>query len=145
MRHLFVPKGYGYRLLRLEAMPHPCARVSGSALPPPGWLGEVMAGGAALPRLRWRVARGPVAVEPWAARAGGSGLSSLFVRLSPSAGDGGVWLARSLALLVPLARCSRCVGSAPLHEVGPAAPGGLLPLGAVGGFLSPQCPVPWAQ
>jgi hypothetical protein len=50
-------------------MPHPCARVNGSALPPPGWLGEVMAGGAALPRLRWRVARGPAAVEPWAAGA----------------------------------------------------------------------------
>jgi hypothetical protein len=48
-------------------------------------------------------ARGPFAVEPWAAGAGGVGLSSLFVQLSPSAGDGGVWLARSLALLVPLA------------------------------------------
>jgi hypothetical protein len=59
-----------------------------------------MAGGAALPRLRWRGARGPFAVEPWAAGAGGAGLSSLFVRLSPSAGDGGVWLARSLALLL---------------------------------------------
>ncbi|MFN9621726.1 MAG: hypothetical protein ACK587_02655 [Cyanobacteriota bacterium] len=26
-------------------MPHPCTRVIGSALPPPGWLGEVTAAG----------------------------------------------------------------------------------------------------
>jgi hypothetical protein len=59
-----------------------------------------MAGGAALPRLRWRERSGPAAVEPWAAGAVEAGLSSLFVGLSPSAGDSGVWLARSLALLL---------------------------------------------
>ncbi len=44
--------------------------------------------------------REPAAVEPWAAGAVGAGLSSLFVRLSPSAGDRWGWMDRSLALLL---------------------------------------------
>jgi hypothetical protein len=46
---------------------------------------------------------GPAALEPWAAGACGAGLSSLFVRLSPSADGVGAWIAWSPALLVPLA------------------------------------------
>ena len=45
VRRLLVAGGRGWRWVRLEARPHPCARVIGSALPPPGWLGEVMAAG----------------------------------------------------------------------------------------------------
>ena len=63
-RHL-VERGSGCRLVLLAAKPHPCARVNGSALPPPGWLGEVTAGRAAPPRLRWPGARGPLLWSRW--------------------------------------------------------------------------------
>ncbi|MFI0403858.1 MAG: hypothetical protein ACH34U_13205 [Cyanobium sp.] len=60
-------------------MPHPCARVNGFALPPPGWLGEVTAGRAALPRLRWQGALGPAALEPLAPGAHGAALGPLWL------------------------------------------------------------------
>ena len=39
VRRLLVAGGGGWRWGRLDARPHPCARVICSALPPPGWLG----------------------------------------------------------------------------------------------------------
>ncbi len=61
------------------ATPHPCARVNGSALPSPGWLGKVMEGRASLPRLRWLSAWGPAALQPWAPGAHRAALGLLWL------------------------------------------------------------------
>ncbi len=107
-------------------------------MPPPGWLGEVMAGGAALPRLRWRGARGRLQWSRGLLEPVGAGLSSLFARLRLSAGDSGGWQARSLALLLSHGHGARVV-LVLLASMGLALP---LPVGYCPCGLSVVCSAP---